>query len=62
MKFQGYTQYQTQIIELELRPRLKKMCFFWSNPHKIELSYDNFSHRNGRFTEFWSHDPIYNVT
>ena len=37
VKTQGHTQCQSQIIELEPRPSLKKKCFFWSNSYKIEV-------------------------
>ena len=34
-KVRSYCQYQ--IIELELRPPLKKKWFSWSNPYEIEV-------------------------
>ena len=52
-----HTQYQSQIIELEPRPSLKKIIFLV----KFMISYDNqsydkFSHRNSRVIELWSHE------
>ena len=46
MKFQGRTYCQSQIIEIESRPSLKKW-FFWSDPYKIEdleMQLQNFVH------------------
>ena len=39
--FEGYTLFQSKIIECELRAPLKKW-FFWSNPYKIEVMITSF--------------------